>query len=234
MKIRKYLSVAPLVGALAMSGLIVAACDDDGGGGGSGDGDVGGNDGGGEGEGEAAGPGAADGQEGEGEGQAADDGAGDGGGGEGEGEGQAADDGADDGGGEGEGEGEGEGGDDGPLTGEGEGEEPVAGEGEGEGDGPDLPSAAVAFCDTYLVTCEGVDNLGHVLPAWVEDGTCEAWYDAAPPSPATPASNGATQGCYEYHLGAAQADGDRGADGAPTASQTTHCPHAGGAPPCAD
>jgi hypothetical protein len=115
--------------------------------------------------------------------------------------------------------------------GEGEGQPMDGGEGEGEGEVPAIDKATL-FCATYLTRCTGVQGIGHTLPDWVDDGDCAAWYDAAAVGDAG-ADAGASQACYEYPLNAADGDGDRAAD-APTASQNTHCGHAGGMAPCTD
>jgi hypothetical protein len=71
---------------------------------------------------------------------------------------------------------------------------------------------AVAFCESYAMTCG----------EWTADTPCAEWYDAAPAGEAG-ATEGASQACYDYHL-----------DVASMMDPEVHCPHAAGAAPCVD
>ena len=74
-----------------------------------------------------------------------------------------------------------------------------------------MPSErAVSFCASYTATCGD----------WADDTPCEEWFDAAEPGTEGDDS-GATQACYEYHLGVAM-----------SMEPEVHCPHAAGAAPC--
>lgn len=92
-------------------------------------------------------------------------------------------------------------------------------------------AAATAFCSTYDSTC-GDDATATKFGA---DGAtagemtaaCEMWYKAADAGTADD-MKGATRGCYEYHLTAAQVQGDD----AGVASAATHCQHAKGDSVC--
>jgi hypothetical protein len=74
--------------------------------------------------------------------------------------------------------------------------------------------AATAFCASYTTTCGD----------WTADTPCVEWYDAAAAGEAD-ATSGASQACYEYHLGAAAMSEDDAA---------IHCPHASGEAVCVD
>ena len=69
---------------------------------------------------------------------------------------------------------------------------------------------AVAFCMNYASTCGD----------WPSDTPCEEWFDAAAPG-TDGDDSGASQACYEYHLGVAM-----------TMDSEVHCPHAAGDAPC--
>lgn len=73
--------------------------------------------------------------------------------------------------------------------------------------------ATSTFCAAYSTICPS----STAFP----NGTCATKF-AALPVGVTGATSGATQACYEYHLGAA------------LDNSATHCPHAGGAAPCTD
>ena len=74
------------------------------------------------------------------------------------------------------------------------------------------PTAAEAFCSLFDDTCG----------AWDAGTDCVTWYDGAAAGTEGDTS-GATQACYDYHLGVAVSSGDM-----------THCDHAAGAAPCED
>jgi len=68
------------------------------------------------------------------------------------------------------------------------------------------------FCETYTAVCGD----------WAGATSCEEWYLAAPAGEAG-ATEGASQGCYSYHLGVAAMSAE---------NATTHCPHARGEAVC--
>ena len=82
------------------------------------------------------------------------------------------------------------------------------------------PTAAEAFCSLYTDTCG----------AWGDATSCVDWYNAADAGTAGD-TEGATQACYDYHLGVAASDTD--ADPA-NGIYSVHCEHAAGAAPCVD
>jgi hypothetical protein len=71
---------------------------------------------------------------------------------------------------------------------------------------------AESFCVRYAETCG----------EWMGDTACIDWYNAAPAGEAG-ATEGASQACYDYHLGVAS-----------VMEPEVHCPHAAGAAPCVD
>ena len=74
---------------------------------------------------------------------------------------------------------------------------------------------ADAFCWRYTETCGD----------WDGDTSCVDWYNAAAPGTEGDMA-GATQACYEYHLGAAEVND--------AADAAIHCPHARGVEVCVD
>ncbi len=80
------------------------------------------------------------------------------------------------------------------------------------------PTAAEAFCELWGNTCG----------TWEGAASCVDWYNAADAGTEGDTS-GASQACYEYHLGAAAGDTD--ADPA-NGMYSMHCDHAAGAAPC--
>jgi len=74
---------------------------------------------------------------------------------------------------------------------------------------------AEQFCADYEATCG----------AWEGDTSCADWFNAAPAGEAG-ATEGASQACYSYHLGAAMSGEEGAAD--------THCPHARGTAVCVE
>lgn len=80
-------------------------------------------------------------------------------------------------------------------------------------------TAAEAFCELYGETCGEWDGV-----------SCVEWYNGSAPGTEGDTS-GASQACYDYHLGVAA--GDTEADPA-NGVYSMHCAHAAGAAPCAD
>jgi hypothetical protein len=76
---------------------------------------------------------------------------------------------------------------------------------------------AMGFCARYEAACGD----------WQSATPCAEWWAAAPVGD-DDATTGASQTCYEYHLGVAMMQDD-GSEG-----RTLHCTHAAGAAPCVD
>jgi hypothetical protein len=85
---------------------------------------------------------------------------------------------------------------------------------------PEVSTAAEEFCSLFTDTCGD----------WEGGVSCEVWYNAA--DMGNPAdTSGASQACYDYHLGVAAAD--TSADPA-NGSYSVHCEHAAGVSVCVD
>jgi hypothetical protein len=93
-----------------------------------------------------------------------------------------------------------------------------------KGDAICVDAAPATFCETYAATCDGVMTCGANGDEDCMLADCATWWAAA--AEGTDADTaGATQGCYNYHLGVATAD---------EASAAIHCPHAKGDAICVD